>query len=278
MSTADPTVLTAPTRPASPADTTRSAGGVVRRRPAGLHYTVATIGITVRNVLFVFFTIALPVMMYLLFSLIMGDFAAGEATVSTMIMVNMAAYGGLGAAITSGTEIQVERATGWMRQLRLAGLTSRAFLTARIVTAMVVVLPAIVVVLVVGALVGDVSATATQWLTVGLFLWAGMLPMVLIGLVLGLLLKPAAVGPASTMLMLLLAMIGGLWFPLQMFPGVMQTIGRASPAFWIAEYPRTVFAGGNLEPQGLLVIGGWMLVLAVIGVLSYGRAIGTSKR
>jgi ABC-2 type transport system permease protein len=102
--------------------------------------------------------------------------------------------------------------------------------------------------------------------------------MVLIGLVLGLLLKPSAVGPASTMTLLVVAMLGGLWFPLEMFPAIAQGIGRATPAFWIAEYPRTVFAGGELDPRGLLVIGAWMLALATVGALSYRRAISTSKR
>src|SRR5699024_9579304 len=69
-----------------------------------LRYAGHTTRMTVTNIFFMLFTIALPVGMYLLFGMLIGEQDGGQ--VRGLIMVNMAAYGGLGAAVTAGTQVQ----------------------------------------------------------------------------------------------------------------------------------------------------------------------------
>src|SRR5699024_4387231 len=66
-----------------------------------LRYAGHTTRMTVTNIFFMLFTLIMPVGMYLLFGSLMGDLEDGQ--VRGLIMVNMAAYGGLGAAVTAGT-------------------------------------------------------------------------------------------------------------------------------------------------------------------------------
>ena len=91
-----------------------------------LTYTAIAARSTFRNTRFVIFTLALPLVMYLLFNGLYGQQqdAASGISVSAYLMVSMAAYGGLGAAINAGARVAIERQTGWNRQLRLSALSN----------------------------------------------------------------------------------------------------------------------------------------------------------
>ena len=260
-------------------ETTAVLGGTLNQpHSVTAFYTVQSIVLSFREWAFVIFTIALPVMMYLLFSQLFGDFTAGETTAGALIMVNMAAYGALGAALTAGAQLQIERRTGWFRQLMLTGLTPSGFITGKIVTALALVLPAIVVVFGVGFTVGGVRAPAHVWLLSGAMIWVSILPMVLLGLVLALWLKSETVGAVTTILLLGLAALGGLWIPADMMPGAMFTIAQAMPSYWIGEFGRWPLLGSAFPVQGLMIMAGWVLALTALAVVGYGRAVGESKR
>ena len=81
-----------------------------------LNYTLVSTRSTFRNTSFVIFTLALPLALYLLFNSLYGgqngDSSTGGITASAYLMVSMAAYGGLGAAINAGARVAVERQTG----------------------------------------------------------------------------------------------------------------------------------------------------------------------
>ena len=76
--------------------------------------------------------------------------------VSAMIMVSMAAYGSLGAAMSGGSQLALERRSGWFRQLSITAWPPREFLLAKAAVIMVLVLPALLLVFAAGFAVGGV--------------------------------------------------------------------------------------------------------------------------
>ncbi|MFL6051327.1 MAG: ABC transporter permease, partial [Actinoallomurus sp.] len=100
---------------------------------------------------FLILMLAMPVAMYLLFTNLFG--AANSQPANGLppdlaVMVSMAAFGAIGAALTAtGPRIAQERTNGWMRQLRIMPLSTRAVITAKILVALVWALPAILLVL-----------------------------------------------------------------------------------------------------------------------------------
>lgn len=265
--------------------TTVAARPVSGRRPsttsAGrfVHYTIQSVLTVLRDWSFLAFIVAMPTTMYLFFAAIYGDFTTeGGPTVAAMMMVTMATYGGLGAAMNAGAQIQSERSSGWFRQLMLTALRPTQFIGAKILTAVVVVLPAIGVVFAAGALRG-VRMEPGVWAASFLLLVASLLPMVLLGLVLGLWFKPQTASAATTLTMLGLSMIGGLWFPLDMMPAWMQPLGRAMPSFWASQIGSWPLVSHQAFPwRGVAVIAAWTVVLVAIGAVGYRRAIRTSRR
>lgn len=238
-------------------------------------YAYHSIRITLHQVPFVVFTIALPVGMYLLFSMMFGEMGGGAARAG--IMVNMAAYGGLGAAITAGSQIQEDLRTGFLRQLMVAGLTPRGFLLGSLAAASAIVLPALVAVFAVGAVTG-VEVGVGRMLAGILVLWAGLLPAILIGLVLGMFLRGSAASAGSVVAMMLLAIAGGLWMPLEMFPSWMQTLGHGLPTYWMSRWGTWTLGGPQAPAVGLLVVGVWVAVLAATVLLGMRASKGGSRR
>lgn len=266
------TTLTSTAAAGMPAPRTAAAPSAATRT---VRYALHTTRMTVTNVMFMVFTIAMPVGMYLLFGMMFGDEA--EGTARGMIMVNMAAYGGLGAAVTAGTQIQEDQRNGFLRQLIVAGLSPRSFLAGSVMAASAVILPALFAVGVVGIATG-VEVAPGSFLTTLVVLWLGLLPTILIGLVLGMVLKGGAAMAGGVVTMMAMAIFGGLWMPLETFPSWMQQIGHAMPTYWISRLGQWSMYGGELPATGLLVIGAWTLVLGVLCAFSLRRAVGLKRR
>lgn len=117
----------------------------------------------VRSPQFTIFTIGMPVAMFLLFGSIFGKLVAPNglpADVQTMI--NLAAYGASGGALFTGTRVAQERTDGWQRQLRLTPMRGPGYLVVKVISAMAVALPVLVVVFAAGLAMG-VQMSAAQW-------------------------------------------------------------------------------------------------------------------
>lgn len=258
-----------------------AAAGTAEKRglPPALHYALFSTLLTVKNFGFLLFSIIMPVTLYLLFSKIFGGANGGGDDYSAMIMVSMAAYGSLGAAMSGGAQLAVERRSGWFRQLTLTVLPPRSFLWSKAGVIMVIVLPALVLVYAAGMIFGGVRAPALVWLgSLGL-MWLSLIPLTVLGIVIGLWVKAETVQGLTTLLLLMLALLGGLWFPTELMPSVMRHVAYALPSYWLAELGRYPFLPGEAFPwTGVGVLLTWTAVLTVVGALGYRRAAANSKR
>jgi ABC-2 type transport system permease protein len=250
-----------------------------RRLPSPVHYSVHTAYLTAKNVSFVLFTVIMPVLLYLIFSSLYGGVTVSGVPESASIMVSMAAYGSLGAAMSGGAQLALERRSGWFRQLLITTLPGRVFLWARAAVIMSVVLPALVLVFAAGATVGGVHAPLGTWLASLGLLWAGLVPLAVLGIVVGIWVKAEAVQGVTTLLLLALSLLGGLWFPVQIMPAAMQAVAHVLPSYWLGELGRYPFLPEASFPwQGWWVMLAWSSALTVLGALGYRRAAASSKR
>lgn len=240
-------------------------------------YFVHSLTQTLRNWAFLTFVIALPTTLYLFFSTLYGAEAVGPTTVSALMMVTMAAYGGLGAAMNAGNSLQTERSTGWFRQLMVTPLTATEFLIAKAAVAVVVIVPALVAVFVAGVAQG-VRLPPPTWLAVLGMLLVTLTPMILLGLALGMFFNAQTSQAATTIVLILMSMLGGLMVPLQFMPDSLQAVGRTLPAYWIGELGQWPIRGGEFPIDGVWVLLAWTVGLSVLCVIGYRRAVRTAPR
>ncbi|WP_330457571.1 ABC transporter permease [Streptomyces sp. NBC_00820] len=226
---------------------------------------------TLRDTGFMIGGIAMPVMMYLLFT----NLGENEGSWKTLSMVGMAAYGAVGSALNTGGAVAEDRATGWLRQLRVTPMTPREVVIGRALTGAVTVLPAIVAVLVAGGLVNGVRLAAWQWAAITLVLWLGSLPFTLLGLGNGYRLTGPATGVVNMVCNLGLAVLGGLWFPVSLFPHWLRTLSGYTPTHRFAQLGTAVAQGHTPALGAIIVLAAWLLAFGAYAVLSYRRRAGT---
>ncbi|WP_229674081.1 ABC transporter permease [Nakamurella endophytica] len=238
-----------------------------------LTYAAMSARATFRNARFVLFTVALPLALYLLFNGLYGG-RGDEAgiTVGAYLMVSMAAYGGIGAAINAGARIAVERQTGWNRQLRLSALTPRGYMAAKSAVSLLVALPAILLVFLAGALVGHVRMPLHLWLGGGLAVWLSLIPFAVVGLVIGFVATVDSTQSLTVLVYMAMAVLGGLWIPVEQLSPFLQHLARAVPSYWTAQIARDVLAGVALPLRGIGVLLAWTVVLAALGAVAYRRS------
>ncbi|MPY64249.1 ABC transporter permease [Streptomyces spongiae] len=226
---------------------------------------------TLRDTGFVVGGVALPVMMYLLFT----NLGEQEGSWKTASMVGMAAYGAVGSALNTGGGVAEDRSVGWLRQLRVTPMAPREVVLGRALTGSVTVLPAIVAVLAAGGLVNGVRMAAWQWAAVAVLLWLGSVPFTLLGLGNGYQLTGQTTGVANMVCNLGLAVVGGLWFPVTLFPGWLRTLSAYTPTNRFAQLGSAVASGHAPTVGAVLVLGFWLLAFGSYAVLAYRRNAGT---
>lgn len=235
-----------------------------------LDYLRLEIRRTLRDTGFVIGGIAMPVMMYLLFT----NLGADESGWKTGAMVGMAAYGAVGSALNTGGGVAEDRAIGWLRQLRVTPMPPRQVVLGRALTGSVTVLPAIAAVLAAGGLVNGVRLAVWQWAAIAVLLWLGSVPFTLLGLGNGYRLTGQTTGVANMACNLGLAVLGGLWFPVELFPDWLRALSAYTPTNRFAQLGTSVSTGHAPPAAAVLVLGVWLLLFGSYAVLSYRRRAG----
>lgn len=220
-----------------------------------------------RSPSFLIFTIGFPVVFFLIFS---GIYGAGPE-VLIMLMTGMAAFGAITASVSTGGLVATERSVGWNRQLRLTPLSAWGYLGVKAAVAMLVALPAILLVLVVGALLG-VGLDPVTWLRVAVAAWLGVLPFAAIGLLIGTLATATSAQGATMVTMLLFSLLGGLFISTDLLPPFMVGIARALPSYWLAELAAGQATGGGIPLEGVAVLAAWFVAAGGLTVLRYRRS------
>ena len=200
-----------------------------------------------RNRQFVFFTVLLPALFTVFLTKIIGGQMAGAAErqdVAASIMVSMMAYGAIGAALGATIRISFDRASGWLRQLRVTPVPQTEVFAVDVAVGVLLTLPSLLVVALVGRFVSGVQLDPGTWLALVAALWAGSSAFVALGILVGLALDEKAAGGAIGILGVVLAALGGLWWPVEMLPGAMRGLAYTLPSYWYAELGRGVISGG----------------------------------
>jgi ABC-2 type transport system permease protein len=217
-------------------------------------------------------SIAMPLAMYLIFTNIPAMTGDDRQDTVLYVMVSMAGFGAIGAALMNGMSVVQDRGNGWLRQLRITPLSPGRVVVARGLTGMLIALPAIAAVCVLGGLVNGVRIPLTHWVAVIALLWVGTAPFALLGLGIGYLVSVQAAQPVTMLLSFGLSLLGGLWIPSTFFPTLVQDIGDFTPTYGYADIARRIALDSPPRPLDMVVLVCWFVVFALLATLAYRRA------
>lgn len=223
-----------------------------------------------RSLVFVF---AVPVVMLLIFG---GAYGARFDTAAhlqwiVVTTVQIGAYGAMMAALAQAFTIVNERAIGWNRQLRITPLSGTGYMITKVAAALTVGLASIIVVILVSVIFLHAHLSVAGWLMAGLGLWAGIIPFSLIAILIGQFAKPAFAQPLFMVMFLGLALLGGLWIPLDSLPHWVSNVAQVAPSYWLNKLGQMGASLPGNAGTPALVLGAWTLVLAVLITWRYRR-------
>jgi ABC-2 type transport system permease protein len=226
---------------------------------------------TLRNRRYVVFALGFPIVLYFLIAgpnKNEGDLGGSGLAAPLYYMVGLASFGAMNAMLSIGGRIATERTAGWNRQLRLTPLTARDYFRAKILTGYMTALAALVLLYIAGTALG-VRLDAHDWLAMTGLILVGLIPFGALAILLGHLVTADAIGPAMGGLVAVLAVLGGVWFPLT--NGALYHIGRALPSYWLVQASHVAIGGHGWGSTGWLVVAGWSIVLGLLARRAYRR-------
>lgn len=234
---------------------------------------------TGRDVTNMFFIVALPVVMYLVFGSAQSytDAPVLRGNVGAVVMVSMAVYGAVTATTTISGGAALERFQGWGRQLGLTPWSSAGYVTTKSAVAMTIAAVPVALIGLVGALTGA-EATPLAWVLSLGAAWLGSAVFSAYGLAAGMAFRSeSALGVAGGSLVLL-GFAGNLFVPLS---GLMLDLARFTPLYGVnalARYPLTggVISEGVSDPLWLPILNvvAWALILGGVAAVLVRRRRG----
>jgi ABC-2 type transport system permease protein len=217
-----------------------------------------------RNKRYMIFTVALPVMFYLIFGK-QKDQGYG-VSFAAFYMVGMASLGAFSGSLNNNAmRISQERKDGWVRQLRLTPLPASAYVVAKILASMVTTVPSILVVFLLGRVYGNVQLPLWKWIVCAVAIWAGTLIFSALAVALGYKLDPDSVQPVVLVVYFFFSIFGGLWFPLS---GALQKFGEFTPTYQIVKITTDVIGQGSAALVNVIGVVAWFAIFVALATLA----------
>lgn len=239
-----------------------------------LRYTRLEVRRILREPRFAAFTIAIPLLLFMVDSVIFkasGGF--GGIAVAPYLMVSMAAFGAMAAALNAtGARLAEERQSGWLRQLHVTPMAPWSVVAAKTLAAMTLTLPTAAVIYLFGAVTQGVALHAWQWLALLAASWLGSLPFAALGVLIGSAGNVDASQPLVTGTVFLLNIFGGIFIPLQALPGAMARLAALLPSNRYAELGWDIANGQAPSAVALAVLAAWTVTLCLTGAFAYRRS------
>ena len=219
-----------------------------------------------RNKRYLMFTLALPIVLYLLVAKQVQHVTAYGVAYKAYYMVAMASFGAFSGALTGNAQrISQERKDGWIRQLRLTPLPPQSYVVAKIIASLAVSVPSILIVFLLGRFYGGVELAGWKWVVIGVAVWLGTLVFAALAVAIGYRFMPDTVQPMTMFVYLIMSFLGGIWFALT---GVLQDIGQALPTYQIIKIGTNVIGTGRVPVGSVAVILAWLVGVVVLAWLA----------
>lgn len=230
-----------------------------------------------RDPRYLMLAVVAPIGFYLLFSSLFGQETAGPGVkVQVALIVSMSVFGAMWAVLSAtGPRVAQERSVGWLRQLKLLPVRAPAILTGRLLAALAVAGPAIVLVFLTGVIAHGVSLSAVRWVELLAVIWLGVIPVGALGLVIGYAADAEVAFGLVYGLYMVLAALGGLWMPMSILPSGLQAIGKLLPSYRAADIGWRVLAGQPIDASSVLILAAWTVACALVALFFASRTART---
>jgi ABC-2 type transport system permease protein len=191
----------------------------------------------------------------------------------TARMLAMAALASVISGLAAGPALADERASGWLRQLRVTPLRPGAAVTAKIAVAMSFALPAIALVVAAAGITESVDLGGVQWIELIGLMWLATTPITALGTVVGLTFATEVAQAAHTLSWVILWLLGGIATPLSNMPDAVAAIGERLPSNGVLNVGWATASGDPIPASAIAVLIAWTVAAGGLAALAWRRVI-----
>ncbi|MGT2771824.1 ABC transporter permease [Streptococcus marimammalium] len=212
--------------------------------------------------------IGMPIAFFLIFSSIwMGELPKDiQPLVIRQYMMSMTAFSSISFALfTFPFSIQEDRNAHYIKHLNHSPVSIWQYFMAKIIRILISFLLAIIFVFLSGRFVQDVSMPINDWLNSGLLLFFGAICFMPLGILLSFIKSSETLSVLGNILYMGLAILGGLWMPVETFPSWLQTIAKFTPTYHYNNLLISYFEK-NFSRESLIILLFYAIVIIVISI------------
>ncbi|MBJ8325923.1 ABC transporter permease [Streptococcus pacificus] len=213
--------------------------------------------------------IGMPIAFFLLFSsILLGELPKNiQPLVIRQTMMSMTAFSSISFALfTFPFSIQEDRKSYYIKHLSHSPVSIWQYFMAKVIRILVSFLLAIIFVFLSGRFVQDVSMPINDWLNSGLLLFFGAICFMPLGILLSFIKSSETLSVFGNILYMSLAILGGLWMPVDSFPSWLQSISKFTPTYHYNNMLISYFAD-KFSINSLIILVFYAIVILMISFI-----------
>ena len=213
-----------------------------------------------RQAAYYLLSIGLPSVFYLIFSGVMSSDT--PTSVLRLYLFSMTVFSIMSSAFFSiPSSLQSDKTNNWQKMIQHSPVSMVEYYISKLFSALLTFLLSIVVVFSVGYFVRGVSLPTMDWLIIALIILFGSLVFIAMGVLVSLLPSAQLMSAVGNIAYMALAVLGGPWFPLSMFPAWLRPIGKLMPSYQLMQV-----VSSYLEHREFNAIAALIVLVYTVGV------------
>lgn len=227
--------------------------------------------LTLRTPENIFLGLGMPIGFFLLFSSIWGN---GDGMTKEQLaqfirqyMFQMAAFSSLSFAfMTLPYAIFEDRTGNRLKKIQHSPVPMWQYHLTKLLRILFLFVLAIIGVFFVGRFVKGVEMPLKDWLNTSILLFLGTTCILPFGVLLSFLKSAEKLSIVGNIVYMGLAVLGGLWMPVSMFPDIMQQIAKVTPTYHLNNLLISYFKQ-EFSIQSLLILLGYAMIVSAVSLI-----------
>ncbi|HCZ8785633.1 TPA: ABC transporter permease [Staphylococcus aureus] len=221
-----------------------------------------------------FLSIFFPAIFYILFTSILDLPSDVKLRFYKEYMYSMTVYSLISFSLMAfPIDIINEKQNGWRQKLMATPLTPASYYISKIVKTMAQFAIAIIVIFMIGHFYKGVTLSISQWIESGVLLWLGASLLITFGVLFSLINDIQKASALGNIVTIGLAVLGGLWFPVNTFPNWIQHIAHVLPSYHLRKLGLDIVSNHHIDLRSFGI-----LILYAVGSLIVVYCIRHFKR
>lgn len=220
-----------------------------------------------RNPYYIFWVLLMPMMFYIIYTKILNTEIPGKALWDKQFLMSVAIFSVMGSAImTFGLRLVQERSQGWTVFMRTVPVSNLNYFSSKMAGQTLVHLGSIAMIFTAGKFLNGISMSYAEWLMCSVWLMAGSLPFLAIGVLIGLMKKVDTASGLANLVFIVLAVTGGITMPLDAFPAPIRFLSSWLPVQNYGAGAWKIVNGSMPELKNIAVLTSYLVIFMLLSI------------